>query len=113
MISNPINQLNNIITFYNYKDENFNKYLDDYHRAIDVNKMEDDIDNYRKWSPLNNDYFKMFNSDYTYKNIFPLPFQNKNKLNKSLRLNNSRYDNIENNFINNYNGKNYNNNTIY
>ena len=109
-ISNPINQLNNIITFYNYKDENFNKYLDDYHRAIDVNKMEDDIDNYRKWSPLNNDYFKMFNSDYTYKNIFPLPFQNKNKLNKSLRLNNSRYDNIENNFINNYNGKNYNNN---
>jgi hypothetical protein len=86
-ISNPINQLNNIITFYNYKDENFNKYLDDYHRAIDVNKMEDDIDNYRKWSPLNNDYFKMFNSDYTYKNIFPLPFQNKNKLNKSLRFN--------------------------
>ena len=109
-ITNPINQLNNIITFYNYKDENFNKYLDDYHRAIDVNKMEDDIDNYRKWSPLNNDYYKRFNSDYTYKNIFPLQFQNKNKLNQNNRINNNRYDNIENNFINNYNKKNYNNN---
>ena len=109
-ITNPINQLNNIITFYNYKDENFNKYLDDYHRAIDVNKMEDDIDNYRKWSPLNNDYFKRFNSDYTYKNIFPLQFQNKNKLNQNNRINNNRYDNLENNFINNYNKKNYNNN---
>ena len=109
-ITNPINQLNNIITFYNYKDENFNKYLDDYHRAIDVNKMEDDIDNYRKWSPLNNDYYKRFNSDYTYKNIFPLHFQNKNKLNQNNRINNNRYDNIENNFINNYNKKNYNNN---
>ena len=109
-ITNPINQLNNIITFYNYKDENFNKYLDDYHRAIDVNKMEDDIDNYRKWSPLNNDYYKRFNSDYTYKNIFPLQFQNKNKLNQNNRITNNRYDNIENNFINNYNKKNYNNN---
>ena len=109
-ITNPINQLNNIITFYNYKDENFNKYLDDYHRAIDVNKMEDDIDNYRKWSPLNNDYYKRFNSDYTYKNIFPLQFQNNNKLNQNNRINNNRYDNIENNFINNYNKKNYNNN---
>ena len=113
-ITNPINQLNNIITFYNYKDENFNKYLDDYHRAIDVNKMEDDIDNYRKWSPLNNDFNKRFNSDYTYKNIFPLQFQNKNqiknKLNRSNIISNSRYDNIENNFINNYNKKNYNNN---
>ena len=109
-ITNPINQLNNIITFYNYKDENFNKYLDDYHRAIDVNKMEDDIDNYRKWSPLNNEFYKRFNSDYTYKNIFPLQFQNKNKLNRSNIINNSRYDNIENNFINNYNKKNYNNN---
>ena len=106
-ITNPINQLNNIIIFYNYKDENFNKYLDDYHRAIDVNKMEDDIDNYRKWSPLNNEFYKRFNSDYTYKNIFPLQFQNKNILNRS----NNRYDNIENNFIiNNYNKKNYNNN---
>ena len=109
-IVNPIFQANNIITFYNYTERNFNPYLDDYHRIIDVNKMEDDIDNYRKWSPLNNDYYKRFNSDYTYKNIFPLQFQNKNKLNQNNRINNNRYDNIENNFINNYNKKNYNNN---
>jgi hypothetical protein len=109
-ITNPINQLNNIIIFYNYKDENFNKYLDDYHRAIDVNKMEDDIDRYRKWSPLNNDYFKFFRSDYSYKNIFPLQFNNKfNRINKQPI--NNRYNNFENNFINNYNykGSNYNN----
>ena len=109
-ISNPIYQANNVITFYNYKDENFNKYLDDYHRVIDVNKMEDDIDGYRKWSPLNNDYIKFFRSDYSYKNIFPLQFNNKfNRINKQPI--NNRYNNFENNFINNYNykGNNYNN----
>ena len=102
-IGNPIYQLNNIITFYNYKDEKFNKYLDDYHRIIDVNKMEDDIDNYRKWSPLNSEYYKRFNSGYTYKNIFPLQFHNnrsKNKFNQ--KAGNNRYDNIENNYIKSY-----------
>ena len=56
-VVNPIYQVNNIITFYNYTDKNFNPHLDDYHRIIDVNKMEDDIDNYRKWSPLNSEYY--------------------------------------------------------
>ena len=117
-IVNPIFQVNNIITFYNYKDEKFNKYLDDYHRIIDVNKMEDDIDNYRKWSPLDNDYYKRFNSDNSYKNIFPLQFNNnKNRYNPSrLYKTNNRYNNIENNFIkNNYannNNNNFNKNNI-
>ena len=113
-IVNPIFQVNNIITFYNYKDEKFNKYLDDYHRIIDVNKMEDDIDNYRKWSPLDNDYYKRFNSDNSYKNIFPLQFNNHNNQNKynqnRLYKTNTRYDNIENNFIKNNNYINNNNN---
>ena len=101
-ISNPIYQTNNVITFYNYKDMNFNKYLDDYHRIIDVNKMEDDIENYRKWSPLDNDFYKRFNSDYSYKNIFPLKFK-ENNYKYIPRINNNRYNNIENNFIKNYN----------
>lgn len=113
-IVNPIFQVNNIITFYNYKDEKFNKYLDDYHRIIDVNKMEDDIDNYRKWSPLDNDYYKRFNSDNSYKNIFPLQFNNHNNKNRynqhRLYKTNNRYDNIENNFIKNNNYINNNNN---
>ena len=110
-IGNPIYQLNNIITFYNYKDEKFNKYLDDYHRIIDVNKMEDDIDNYRKWSPLNNDYYKRFNSDNSYRNIFPLKFNNNNKYNqyRYIKNNNNRYNNIENNYINNNRKKDRNN----
>ena len=107
-IVNPLNQVNNIITFYNYKDEKFNKYLDDYHRVIDVNKMEDDIDNYRKWSPLDNDFYKRFNSDNSYKNIFPLQFNNQNKYNQNrlYKTDNTRYDNIENNFIKSYNSNN-------
>ena len=101
-INNPIYQINNVITYFNFIDENFNKYLDNYHRVIDVNKMENDIDNYRKWSPLNKDY-KIYNSDYTYKNIFPLKFKN-----NKLQINNNRYSNnlknnirdIENNYFN-------------
>ena len=75
--------------------------MDDYHRIIDVNKMENDIESYRKWSPLHKDYYKIYNSNYTYKNIFPLNFKS-NKINtnnnnryKSLNLNNI----IEKNFI--------------
>ena len=105
-ISNPIYQGNNLITFYNYHEDKFNRYLDDYHRIIDVNKMEDDIDNYRKWSPYDNDFYKRFNSDNSYKNIFPLQFNNKKS--KIYKLNNNRYNNIENNYIKNYNEKNYN-----
>ena len=115
-IGNPIYQLNDVVTFYNYKDEKFNRYLDDYHRVIDVNKMEDDIDNYRKWSPLDNDYYKRFNSDSSYKNIFPLKFNNKGRYNHSqnslYKMNNNRYNNIENNYIKNYNDKNNSNNNI-
>ena len=74
-INNPINQINNIITYFNFSDNSFNKYLDDYHRVIDVNKMENDIESYRKWSPLNKDYYKIYNSDYKYKNIFPLQYK--------------------------------------
>ena len=99
-INNPIYQINNIITYFNFSDNNFNKYLDDYHRVIDVNKMENDIESYRKWSPLNKDYYKIYNSDYTYKNIFPLQYKN----------NNNRYNNIANNIQKNYfNNKNYDN----
>ena len=107
-IVNPIFQANNIITFYNYTENNFNPYLDDYHRIIDVNKMEDDIDNYRKWSPINSEYFKRFNSGFTYKNIFPLQFNN-NKSRDKFKYNelNNRYDNIENNYIKNYRADNY------
>ena len=107
-IVNPIFQANNIITFYNYTENNFNPYLDDYHRIIDVNKMEDDIDNYRKWSPINSEYFKRFNSGFTYKNIFPLQFNN-NKSRDKFNYNelNNRYDNIENNYIKNYRADNY------
>ena len=89
-ISNPISQINDIITYYNFNDKSFNKYLDDYHRKIDVNKMENDIESYRKWSPLNNDYYKRYNSNYSYKNIFPLNFKS-NKININ---NNNRYKNI-------------------
>jgi ribosomal protein S18 acetylase RimI-like enzyme len=59
-IGNPIYQINNIITYYSFNDQNFNKYLDDNHRPIDVNKMENDIDNYKKWSLFDKDY-KIFN----------------------------------------------------
>ena len=103
-INNPINQINNIITYFNFSDKSFNKYLDDYHRVIDVNKMENDIESYRKWSPLNKDYYKIYNSDYTYKNIFPLQYKN-NKIN----INTNRYNNIANNIQKNY----FNNNKIY
>ena len=98
-ISNPIHQVNNIITYSNFSDKGFNKYLDDYHRVIDITKMENDIDSYRKWSPLDNDYYKIFNSNYKYKNIFPLQF-NKNRIN----INNKRYNNLKNietNYFNN------------
>ena len=96
-INNPIYQINNIITYFNFNDKSFNKYLDDYHRVIDVNKMENDIESYRKWSPLNKDYYKIYNSDYTYKNIFPLQYKN-NKIN----INTNRYNNIANNIQKNY-----------
>ena len=105
-ISNPISQGNNLITFYNYYEDKFNKYLDDYHRIIDVNKMEDDIDNYRKWSPYDIDFNKRFNSGISDKNFFPLKFNNKRS--KIYKINNNRYNNIENNYIRNYNDKNYN-----
>jgi hypothetical protein len=52
--------------------------------------MENDIESYRKWSPLNNDYYKRYNSNYSYKNIFPLNFKS-NKININ---NNNRYKNI-------------------
>ena len=91
-IGNPIYQINNIITYYSFNDQNFNKYLDDRHRPIDINKMENDIDNYKKWSLLDKDY-KIFNSDYSYKNIFPLKFKN-NKINRM------DIKNIENNYFN-------------
>ena len=96
-IGNPIYQINNIITYYSFNDQNFNKYLDDRHRPIDVNKMENDIDNYKKWSLFDKDY-KIFNSDYSYKNIFPLTFKN-NKINRMDELTNIK--NIENNYFNN------------
>ena len=96
-IGNPIYQINNIITYYSFNDQNFNKYLDDRHRPIDVNKMENDIDNYKKWSLFDKDY-KIFNSDYSYKNIFPLKFKN-NKINRMDELINIK--NIENNYFNN------------
>ena len=96
-IGNPIYQINNIITYYSFNDQNFNKYLDDRHRPIDVNKMENDIDNYKKWSLFDKDY-KIFNSDYSYKNIFPLKFKN-NKINRMDELTNIK--NIENNYFNN------------
>ena len=70
-ITNPISQVKNIITFCNFKDNDFNRYLDNYHRKIDINKMENEIDSYRKWSPSTKDY-KIYNSNYSYKNIFPL-----------------------------------------
>ena len=96
-IGNPIYQINNIITYYSFNDQNFNKYLDDRHRPIDINKMENDIDNYKKWSLLDKDY-KIFNSDYSYKSIFPLKFKN-NKINRMDELN-TNIKNIENNYFN-------------
>ena len=98
-INNPIHQINNIITYSNFSDKSFNRFLDDYHRVIDINKMESDIDNYRKWSPLNKDYYKIYNSGYTYKNIFPLQFKK-----DTININNKRYNNIKNietNYFNN------------
>ena len=97
-IGNPIYQINNIITYYNFNDQYFNKYLDDHHRPIDVNKMENDIDNYKKWSLFDKDY-KIFNSDYSYKNIFPLKFKH-NKINRMDEFN-TNIKNIENNYFNN------------
>lgn len=85
-ISGPISQPNNIITYCNFDDKTFNKVLDDYHRPMDIHQMEDDIDNYRRWSPLTKDYYRFYNCDYTYKNLFPLPIKNNNF---------GEYDNIE------------------
>jgi len=101
-IGNPIYQINNIITYYSFNDQNFNKYLDYHHRPIDVNKMENDIDNYKKWSLFDKDY-KIFNSDYSYKNIFPLKFKQNKIVNKRNRTNesNTNVKNIENNYFNN------------
>ena len=102
-INNPIYQANNIITYFNFSDNSFNKYLDDYHRIIDVNQMENDIDNYRKWSPYEKDY-KIYNSENIYKKIFPLQFKtNKDNLNKYNfnRYNESNLKNFENNYFNN------------
>lgn len=101
-IGNPIYQINNIITYYSFNDQNFNKYLDYHHRPIDVNKMENDIDNYKKWSLFDKDY-KIFNSDYSYKNIFPLKFKQNKIVNERNRTNesNTNVKNIENNYFNN------------
>ena len=64
---------------------------------IFVNKMENEIDSYRKWSPSTKDY-KIYNSDYSYKNIFPLQIKSKNMRNSNIN-NNRRYEvyNTENN----------------
>ena len=103
-ITNPIRQINNIITYCNFNDNDFNRYLDDYHRKIDINKMENEIDSYRKWSPSTKDY-KIYNSDYSYKNIFPLQIKSKSMKDNNIN-NNRRYEvynteNNKNNFITN------------
>jgi hypothetical protein len=95
-LNNPIYHDNNVITYCFFSDKNFNKYLDNYHRIIDVHQIEKDIDSYRKWSPLSKD-FKLYNSHFTYKNIFPLKFQN-----NRIKIVNDRYNdrkNIENIFF--------------
>ena len=61
--------------------------------------MKNDMDNYKNWSPPNNRYNKMHNSDDTNKNKFPLYFNNYNKnkysQNKPYKVNYKKYDNIE------------------
>ncbi len=95
-LNNPIYHDNNVITYCFFSDKNFNKYLDNYHRPIDVFKIENDIDSYRKFSPLSRD-FKIYNSHYTYKNIFPLNFKS-----NRIKITNDRYSdrkNFENIFL--------------